>query len=254
MFTVMDQPCRSSDYNELPEVLAADAALKPLQAALDKLISFGSQACDSTPFAHGSVGGLLLHRHWEIQDGECIIERPGLHPSGRPALISVARSFGECTATAPSRFKVDPKRGELVALEFSADPSVLEMWRALNARPDVLDRLCEVISDSGLADKVGLGILARGLPIADGESLVEDNWEEQSVLSARILSPKDDEIVIQTSWPFVAAEHGDAGAPVCVAYCFQAGGGSHTSEHYRLGSPPAKQLAMASLTVRMAQD
>lgn len=41
MFSVMNRPCSASEYNELPDVLAADAALRPLEAELDELIRSG---------------------------------------------------------------------------------------------------------------------------------------------------------------------------------------------------------------------
>ena len=230
MFTVVDQPCRSSVYNNLPDVVDADAALRPFRATLAKLVGSGTQVCQSTPFEDGAIGGFLLHRHWELNQDECIIERPGQHPSGRPALISSARPLDERAATAPSRFRVDVKRGELVPLEFSSDSSVRRIWRDLNASPDVLNRLCRTIGDSGLSDKIGLCILARDLPVADGELLVEENFDEASVLNVRTLAPIEEENAIETAWPFVAA--GDAGAPRCIIVCFSAGSGPHSLEHF----------------------
>jgi hypothetical protein len=206
VFSVVNRPCSAGEYNELPGVADADAALRPLEAALGELIRRGSQACLATPFEHGSLGGFLLHKHCELDEGYSMVERCGLDPSGRPALITSPRPSDELAATAPSRFKVDPERAALVAVEFSSDPLVVETWRCLNARPEVLDRLCEVISASGLADKVGLGILTRRVPIEEDEVLVEENCDGESLLSARALSAEQEEIVIQTGWAFVASE------------------------------------------------
>lgn len=71
--------------------------------------------------------------------------------------------------------------------------------------------MCEIISASGLADKVGLGILTRRVPIDDHEVLVEENCDGESLLSARTLSAEP-EIVIQTGWAFVASDPPDGGA------------------------------------------
>lgn len=127
-------PVNTTNY----DVVAADAALRPLEAELDELIRDGSQACLATPFEHGSLGGFLLHKHWELDDGYSMVERCGLDPSGRPALITSPRPSDELGATAPSRFKVDPERATFVALEFSSDPLVVETWRCLKAQPEVL--------------------------------------------------------------------------------------------------------------------
>lgn len=235
MFSVINRPCSAGDYNELPDVIDADAALKPLEAELDELVRRGSEACVATPFEHGSLGGFLLHRHWELDDGYSMVERSGQHASGRPSLITSARPTNELPSTArPSRFRVDSERSELVALEFSSDPVVVETWRRLNEQSDVLDRLCEIISASGLADKIGLGILGRTVPIADGEFLVEENCADESVLSARTLSPEQQDIVIQTGWPFVASL---PGGTQCIPYCMQAGDWPHEKFHSK-PTPP----------------
>jgi hypothetical protein len=236
MFSVMNRPCSAGEYNELPDVVDADAALKPLEAELDELIRHASQACLATPFEGGSLGGFLLHKHWELDDGYSMVERCGLDPSGRPALITSARPSDELTATAPSRFKVDPEGEHLVALEFSSDPLVVETWRHLNTQPDVLDRLCEIISASGLADKVGLGILTRRVPIDDDEFLVEENCDGESLLSARTLSAEAKEIVIQTGWAFIASEPPDGGTK-CTPYCMQAGDDPHKRFHAKPKPP-----------------
>ena len=215
MFSVVKRPCSAGEYNELPDVVEADAALKPLGAELDELIRRGSLACLATPFEHGSLGGFLLHKYWELDDGYSVVERCGLDHSGRPALITSPRPSDELAAAAPSRFKVDPERAALVAVEFSSDPLVVETWRCLNAQPDVLDRLCEIICASGLADKVGLGILTRRVPIDDDEVLVEENRDGECLLSARTVSAEQDEIVIQTGWAFVASDPPDGGAGDC---------------------------------------
>lgn len=223
MFSVMNRPCSASEYNELPDVLAADAALRPLEAELDELIRSGWQACQATPFEDGSLGGFLLHKHWELDDGYSVVERCGLDPSGRPALITSPRPSDDLGATAPSRFKVDPERTTLVPLEFSSDPLVVETWRCLKAQPDVLDRLCEIISASGLADKVGLGILTRRVPIDDDEVLVEENYGGESLLSARALSAEQEESVIQTGWAFAASDPPNGGGGKCSPYGMQSG-------------------------------
>lgn len=234
MFSVINRPCSASDYNELPDVIDADATLKPLEAELEELIRRGSEACLATPFENGSLGGFLLHKHWELAEGYSMVERHGQHASGRAALITSSRPSSELPSTAPSRFWVDSERGELVALEFSSDPLVVETWRCLTEHSDVLERLCEIISTSGLADKVGLGILSRAVPIAEGEFLVEENCADESVLSARALSPEQQEIVIQTGWPFVASL---PGGTQCIPYCMQAGDWPHEKFHSK-PTPP----------------
>jgi hypothetical protein len=230
MFAVIDEACSSRTYNELPDVVDADAALKPLGTELKEAITRASQVCRDNSFPPEALGGFLLHKHWDIDKEQSMIELPGLHPSGRRALCTSARPSTLLRSAAPSRFKVGQHRRELVALEFSVDPLVRETWRSLKARPDVIQALCEVIASSGLADKIGLGIVSRDLPLANGEAMVEENFNDQSLLSARSTPSDDDATVIQTGWSFVIA--GDGGEPVCVSYCFQVGNEPHSRSHY----------------------
>jgi len=77
MFSVINWPCTAGDYNELPDVIDADATLKPLEAELEELIRRGSEACLATPFEHGSLGGFLLHKHRALDEGYSMVERHG---------------------------------------------------------------------------------------------------------------------------------------------------------------------------------
>lgn len=234
MFAVIDSPSSPIGYNGLPGIMEADSAIKPLQGPLDRLVDHGSEVCRSTPFALGVTGAFLLHKHWEVQEGECMIERPGYHPSGRPALITSAWRFPRSSTLAPSRFKVDPQRRELVALEFSSDEGVVQVWRALREHPAYLASVCRLICDSGLADQVGFAIFARAaVPVVEGEEMVEENWSQKSVLSAQVLVENEQEVVVPTGWAFASASETDlmAASAQCIAYCMLFAG-LHCSHHY----------------------
>jgi hypothetical protein len=232
VFAVIDKPCSSDEYNGLPGIMEADAAIEPLRRPLEDLVDKGSDACRSTPFAWGEVGAFLLHKHWEAQEGECMVERPGVHPSGKPALVTSAQRLTRSPKVAPSRFKIDPRRRRLVALEFSSDEFVATVWDALLEHPTFLDRACEVVGDSGLADQIGLGIFARAsVPVAEGEEILEENWDQKSVLSAQVLPDDEDSVVVPTGWSFRPESAGDAGTS-CIGYCMLFAG-SHCSHHYK---------------------
>jgi hypothetical protein len=223
MFAVIDTPCSPKKYNSLPGVVEADDAIKLVQRSLDQLVDQGSEACLSTPFTRGQIGAFLLHKHWEVQESECMIERPAPQ-RGKPALITSAQRFSSPATFAPSRFKIDPSRRVLQALEFSSDQFVVEAWRALVAHPTFLESACQLIGDSGLADQVGFAIFDRAtVPVAEGEQMVEENWDQKSVLSARVLTDDEQMIVIRTGWPFVSAREADPTAASCIGYCMSAG-------------------------------
>jgi hypothetical protein len=248
MFAVIDKPCSPKEYNSLPGIMEADAAIKPLRRGLDQLVDRGSEACRSTPFTRGEIGAFLLHKHWEFQEGECMIERPASHPSGKPALITSAQRFRRPSTVAPSRFKVDPQRRELVALEFSSDQFVVQVWRALVAHPTLLESVCSLIGDSGLADQVGFAIFARAaVPVVEGEEMVEENWKQRSVLSAQVLVDDEQTAVVPTGWAFVSVSEADLTASSCIAYCMLFAG-SHCVHHYgrpeelRVAPPPVCTL------------
>ena len=241
MFAVINKPPSPHEYNGLPGIMEADAAIKGVRGPLDRLIDHGSKACRSTPFAHGEIGAFLLHKHWEVQDGECMIERPASHPSGKPALITSAQRFAGPSTVAPSRFKVDPQRRQLLPLEFSSDQAVVQVWRALVAHPTFLESVCCLIGDSGLADQIGLATFARAaVPVVEGEDMLEENWNQTSVLSAQVLHDEEGRVVVPTGWSFVSDSEADLMASSCIAYCMSAGG-SHCSHHYArpmLTAPP----------------
>src|SRR5215216_4861776 len=246
MFAVIDKPRSPKEYNGLPGIMEADAAIKPLLRPLDQLVDHGSEVCRSTPFARGEVGAFLLHKHWEVQEGECMIERPGCHPSGKPALIASAQRFPRPPTVAPSRFKVDPQRRALVALEFSSDQFVVQVWRALLAHPPFLESACRLIGDSGLADQVGFAIFARAaVPVVEGEEMVEENWNHRSMLSAQVLVDDDEQtVVVPTGWAFVSESEADLTASSCIAYCMLFAG-VHCSHHYNRPETLPERLTVA---------
>jgi hypothetical protein len=252
MISVIDKPCSPREYNGLPGIMEADAAIKNAHEALDKLVDAGSAAVRSSLFAHGEVGAFLLHKHWEVPDGECMVEHPGTHPSGNPALITSAQRFPGSSAIAPTRFKVDPQSGQLMALEFSSDEFAVAVWRALLDYPDFLEGISRLVGDSGLADQVGIATFARAaVPMVQGEEMVEENWNNQSVLSAQVLVDDEEKVVVPTGWSFVSDKEEDVLASTCIAYCMLFAG-SHCVHHYnrpdvikeerRISSPPVCTL------------
>jgi hypothetical protein len=225
--------CPSSTYNLLPDIMDADAAIEPLRSTLDEIIGRGSELCNSTPFGHGETGTFLLHKHWDVEHEQRMVERPGSHPMGRPALITAAERVTDSPRAAPTRFSVDSRRRALVPLEFSTDQYAVQVWQALLAHPTYLDDVFALISDSGLASQVGVAILARAtVTPAVGEEMVEENWNEMSVVSARTLPDDPDSRVVQTAWAFASPERFDPTASSCIGYCMTAGSGPHCVHHY----------------------
>lgn len=229
MLALIDAPCRPERYNCLPGIFEADSAIKSLQRPLDQLIELGSEACSATPFARGEVGAFLLHKHWDIREGECMIEHASVYPlSDKPALITSARPLSSRSTVAPSRFKVDTMRQELVALEFSSDQFVLHAWQVIAENPKFLENVCRLICECGLAEQIGFAIFDRTtVKLAEGEQMVEENWKERSVLSAQVLSDDEKSFVIRTGWPFFSVSQ----ASSCIAYCMTAGSSPHCRHH-----------------------
>ncbi|GKQ51222.1 hypothetical protein [Bradyrhizobium sp. Ce-3] len=231
MFTIVEEPCSHHRYNDLPDVAEAFEALRPAQRRLDQLVASGTRVCAETPFARGELGAFLLHRHWDLRGEESIIERPGIHPTGRPALIAQAERLANDRTAAPSRFLVDAERRELTALEFSSDKAVTHAWAALVAQPALLQDICSLVADSGLSNQVGLAILARAVSVPEGQELVEENWSRMSVTSAQPLPVADENLtVIPTGWAFISKKIQAAGS--CIAYCMSAGSSPHCVHHY----------------------
>lgn len=233
MLSVKENPCSPMEYNGLSGIMEADAGIKKDQRALSQLIDAGSEAVQSTLFAHGEIGAFLLHKHWQVEDGEYMVENPGAHPTGVPALITSASQLPTSPSTAPSRFKIDPRRGQMVALEFSSDQFAVKTWHALREHMDLLESICRLISDSGVADQIGIATFARAtVRVEEGEELVEENWDSKSVLSAQVPVEDKDRVLVPTGWAFVSSRDEDLTSASCIAYCMLAGGGPHCSHHY----------------------
>lgn len=233
MFTALAVPCSPKQYNTLPGVVEAHEAMQAETGRLGTVLSGGSLACRSTSFRHGEIGAFLLHKHWEVEADDCMIERRGKLPSGKPALTTAARKWSAGQRLAPSRLKVDAASKRLVALEFSSDPFVISAWRELSANQGFLDTVCGLIANTGLAEQVGFAIFDRAsIKMAEGEQFVEENADNQSILSARCLTRNEEEIVIRTGWAFHSAAADEPTIASCIAYCMSAGSSPHCKHHH----------------------
>jgi hypothetical protein len=151
---------------------------------------------------------------------------------------------------APSRFIIDPRSKQFIALEFSSDSYVKEMWHDLLAHPSFIQRTCDLVSETELQDQIGFGIFARaGIPVCEGEELVEESWNQASVLSAQTLTSDHDSVLVRTGWSFVSARKRDIQAAQCIAYCMGAGSSAHCKHHYnRPVEAPPKTLPQLIMT------
>ncbi len=70
-----------------------------------------------------------------------------------------------------------------------------------------------------------------------GQELVEESWQQQSVLSAQVLVDDGEEFVIPTGWSFISAENHDIFNVNYKAYCMTAGGLPHCKHHAVINPP-----------------
>ena len=127
MFAVIDEACCSRTYNELPDVVDADAALKPLGTELKEAVTRASEVCRGNWFPSESLGGFLLHKHWDIGKEQSMVELPGSTPQ---AVVRCAppRDLRRCSA---QRHLVGSK---LISTAGSWSPSSSQLTRSCVTR------------------------------------------------------------------------------------------------------------------------
>jgi hypothetical protein len=94
---------------------------------------------------------------------------------------------------------------QLIGFEFSSDPYLENVYGHLLAHPSFIQRTCDLVRN-GVTRQIGFGIFAcAGVQVSKGEELVEENWNQASVLSAQMLTSDRDYVLVQTGWSFVSA-------------------------------------------------
>jgi hypothetical protein len=169
-------------YNDLLSVEDADVLLRG-RAEFDRFLEWFAPAAAE----HGMqeiVGACLLHRHFTLNDGEVIVEKPG-EWNEVPALISAPQRTMSADA-APYTWRVGADTN-LEALEFSEDPALRDGVSSIDQ--DFVSLCGEVLHEMRLTPLLGLTLLQRdSLPLLEGHQYLEETDSGRSIV---VLVPEE---------------------------------------------------------------
>jgi hypothetical protein len=223
-------------YNKLPELEDATKKLARVKADFDEFVREASRLLADADFGDGQIGAFLLHRHWKLDAGTMMVERPRILESGKIALVTsaVAATSTRGMGLRPCRWAAPSVEQAVVGLEFSPDPFVIEINEALTKRRGLLKSLAKLVGARNLQGTIGYMVIPRkSLTSQRFPDFVETNQGGLSVVTGERLSAKEKLTSIMTGWPLSTSRRGSVFA---CCYCSHPGGG--TSCRHPKPDPP----------------
>lgn len=233
METAIFRAASPSVYNRLPGVFEADESVRRdghLERFLKQVAPLFIMA-DVAPF----IGVGLLHKHNYVEDGHIMSQIEGWY-EGEPALIcshtKCDGALGE--SVAPILYDLSAEN-DLVGLEFSADPLVINSHARLMERTEFIRSFQLALHEYNLHGQLGFSIIGRTFYYnnkKNGLIAVEqsDLPSTANVIRLRKEAEIDKETLIQTSWSFSAEDQSQC-IPLCSSVCVMRSPG-HSREHY----------------------
>jgi hypothetical protein len=225
-------------YNGLPSLEKANGQLQTIKGRFRVFLRNAISVVENSRLARGQLGAFLLHRHWNLQPGHVMVERPRLLSSGKVAMITAAidAKRADESKKAPCRWMVSPGARTFMALEESTDPSVIQIAGRLQRDSALMRALCDVVLDHGLQEMIGYMVIPRkslvSQPVGD---YLETNLDGLSIVTREILSSDEKAASIKTGWPLARERTGSVWA--C---CYCSHGGGHSCTH-PMPDPPVCQ-------------
>jgi hypothetical protein len=212
-------------YNRLPQLETATAKLQRAQGPFDEFIREASKRVTRSKVTDGQLGAFLLHRHWKLAKGEMMVERPRVLESGKIALVTSSTDGARArrSGVQPSRWAAPSVGRPMVALEFSADPFVIEINQKVVSDPQLLRDLAQIVGAYKLQGTVGFMVIPRkSLRTERYPDFVETNVDGMSIVTGERLSAEAKQDIIMTGWPLASSRRGTVFA---CCYCSHPGGG-----------------------------
>jgi len=225
-------------YNALPTLEDANSNLSKRKNSFERFVREASDLLRATSLGNGELGAFLLHRHWTVEKGSMMVERPRVLESGRVALItaSVEADSALESGVMPSRWCAPTVNRPVVPLEFSSDPFVLEVCKVLADQQPLLSDLAQMLQKHKLQKAIGYMVIPRqSLSSENFDDFVETNKDRISIVTGERLSPLERVSRIRTGWPLSWSRIGSVWK--C---CYCSHGPGHTCKH-RLPDPPICQ-------------
>lgn len=228
--------CTTEVYNSLPDLNSATTKFQSKTKDFGSFVASAVQLLKESAFPDGALGAFLLHRHWQLEVGMMMVERPRMLMSGRIGLVTHQQEMAAALASgvSPSRWASDEKGEDLVSLEFSSDPFVGEIAALLCDNRELRKRLVALIHGHGLHTTIGYMAIPRK-SIADAAELidfVETNEDGISIVRAERLSPIARAKSIMTGWPLSSSRRGSV-----FACCYCSHGPLHSCKHPKPDPP-----------------
>jgi hypothetical protein len=222
-------------YNALPAVEDAHQRLKQ-QLSFSRFLSEFAELANEHSLLN-RVGAFLLHRHFELGNGEIMLERFDSSSHGAPAYVSTAShpKAGEAAAV-PSRWYLY-ESGDFRALEYSQDPGAAMALEPVGKK-EFLDGYAGLLAKHRIEGTIGLSSTDRALlPWTPGRSYREQSAGNESVVQlVEVPEVESRSDVVQTTWvptPMLACHP----QSVCRTWCLNQGAGQpHLHQHAREGA------------------
>lgn len=193
-------------YNSLPLLDEADATTKRTTARqqLTELKRMASELANQAGLSKGELGLYLIHRHWNVPEGQVMVERPRVLSDGSIGLVTAASVVAAEAQQhiAPCRWTIG-EDDSFVPLEFSSDPAVVRVWQEIQCKSDLVSGLCQAVRRVGALGQFGYMINARDtfarLPAS--RHLIETSRDGMSVITVHDRGPTPDSNSIVIGWP-----------------------------------------------------
>jgi hypothetical protein len=227
--------CSTEKYNSLPDLDTATRNLRSFTKSFDDFVASAVAALRNSGFPNGTLGAFLLHRHWELEPGMMMVERPRVLTSGKVGLITYQQNIREALASgvSPSRWAFDEVTSDFVSLEYSSDPEVRDVAELFRENDGLRANLVLAIQQQRLQSIIGLMVIPRrSLRSHPSNDFVESNDDGISVVRLERLSAADKAKSIITGWTLSKSRRGSV-----FACCYCSHGPDHTCKHPKPDPP-----------------
>ncbi|HEX8350961.1 MAG TPA: hypothetical protein VF598_13440 [Hymenobacter sp.] len=193
---------KTSYFNSLPSAeVAEEAASKNLLTNLTLIapIFFKHNMQDSWGLA-------LLHRHWDVLDGEVPVQEEYIAGEFKRYITSPKKSGYNKEAWPYLMALTSFLDHKIQPLEFATSSTTQTRYNELSAKQDFIDELCDILSNNDLLNTFGI---VQAKDTVAGYELIEDTSEGRiSIISAIPTEESKKEKLIKTSWFFSADVNG----------------------------------------------
>ncbi|MBK4723564.1 hypothetical protein JJL56_32505 [Azospirillum sp. YIM DDC1] len=175
----------------------------------------------------------LLHKHWEVCNGEVPVQRVVVSDKGveyvtRPEMLFSGDKLS------PNTIKVESPR-RTILIEYSEDPDVIMANNILAGSPDFIIEFCVLISENGFNDIFALSTIK---PQSLGKEFVEMNYIGRiSIVMERNAKDLNRNSLIETTWRFKPKEATLGCERLCQRRCVDSGNGHRFQDHLAMHRP-----------------